>query len=197
MYLLYDDATHQALVIDPAIDSGEAFARAHELENAGYELIAIWNTHGHFDHVYDNARWKSAFDVPIWMHSLDNFLIEHLREQSIWLGLPAPEVALPDHDWQGVSQTKFAGHEVHVSHVPGHSPGSVAFHFHDHDWCFSGDVLFKGGVGRTDLPGCSESDLKKSLQVLAALPEQTRIWPGHGNDTTIGEEKRTNPFLQR
>ena len=95
MYLLYDDATREALVIDPAIDSGEAFARMHELENAGYTLVAIWNTHGHFDHVYDNARWKSAFDVPIWMHSADNFLIEHLREQSIWLGLPAPEVARP------------------------------------------------------------------------------------------------------
>ncbi len=197
MYLLYDDNARQALVIDPAIDSDEAFNRMKILRDEGYTLQAIWNTHGHFDHVYDNARWKREFEAPIWMHSADNFLIEHLREQSIWLGLPAPEVALPDHDWQGVSETKFAGHEVRVTEVPGHSPGSAALYFPDHDWCFSGDVLFQGSVGRTDLPGCSPDDLKTSLQVLAALPEATRIWPGHGDDTSIAIEKRTNPFLQR
>lgn len=194
-YLLSDGQARQMLLIDPAIQGDAVLARATELREQGFELSAIWNTHGHFDHVYDNARWKSAFDAPISLHSDDAFFLEHLREQSLWFGLPAPEPAAPDRDWKGVTQIEFAGRAVQVLHTPGHSPGSVSFHFAQEKLLLCGDVLFCGSVGRTDLPGCSPEALKSSLQVLAALPSETLVLPGHGEATTIGDELRSNPIL--
>ena len=195
-FLLRDDAAHQMLLIDPAIQGDAPLARALELREQGFELAAIWNTHGHFDHVYDNARWKSAFQAPLSLHSDDAFFLEHLREQSLWFGLPAPEAAAPDRDWKGVQQAEFAGRQVQILHTPGHSPGSVSFYFPSEKLLLCGDVLFKGSVGRTDLPGCSVEALKSSLQVLAALDPETLVLPGHGEPTTIGDELKSNPILR-
>jgi len=195
LYLLRDDASRQMIVIDPSIQSDAPFARAKELQAEGYTLQAIWNTHGHLDHVYDNARWKEFFQLPIFLHQADVFLLEHLREQAIWLGLPPAENFAPDHFLNAETDLKLGAHAVQVLPLPGHSPGSVAFYFAEHNLLFSGDVLFQNSVGRTDLPGCDEAALKNSLRTLAALPPQTRVLSGHGAATTIGIELRTNPFL--
>ncbi len=184
------------LLVDPAVNSDGALARARQLQAQGLELSSIWNTHGHFDHVYDNARWEAAFPVPLWLHSDDAFFLGFLREQSLWFGLAAPEVAAPDRDWKGVSRAEFAGRAVQVLHTPGHSPGSVSFYLAQQEVLLCGDVLFKGSVGRTDLLESDAEALKRSLQVLAALPPSTRVLCGHGPSTTIAAELQSNPFLQ-
>jgi glyoxylase-like metal-dependent hydrolase (beta-lactamase superfamily II) len=197
-WLLHDVEARRALIIDPAIHSEAALKRALELCAAGFGFDAIWNTHGHFDHVYDNARWKAALPAPapLWLHSGDAFFLEHLREQSLWFGLPAPESATPDRDWNGVARTQWAGRGVQVLHTPGHSPGSVSFLFAAEEILISGDVLFQNSIGRADLPGADPQVLARSLQVLAALPPQTRVLPGHGEPTTIGQELQDNPYLR-
>ena len=195
LYLLRDEISREFVVIDPSIQSEAALSRAHQLQSDGYALKAIWNTHGHLDHVYDNARWKEEFQVPIWMHQDDVFLLDHLREQAIWIGLPAGNPMMPEHFLHAGQTLTIGRHEAGVLWLPGHSPGSVAFHFAQQNLIFSGDVLFRNSIGRTDLPGCDENVLKESLRTLAALPDSTRVLTGHGASTSIAAERAVNPFL--
>lgn len=195
LYLLIDEAAREVVVIDPSIQSDEPLARVRELEKDGLALSAIWNTHGHLDHIYDNAQWKELFDVPVLMHEADTFFLENLREQAIWLGLPPTQPVAPDRFLQAGETLAIGSHAARVLHTPGHSPGSVAFYFADDDLIFSGDVLFQGSVGRTDLPGCDGSELQNSLRTVAALPPQTRVLSGHGAPTTVAAELASNPFL--
>jgi glyoxylase-like metal-dependent hydrolase (beta-lactamase superfamily II) len=197
LYLLHDSDARESVVIDPSLNSDEPFAQVQRWQEQGTRLTAIWNTHGHFDHIYDNERWKTRFQVPIWMNSADNFLVEHLREQSIWLGFAPPEVVHADHDITSDDVLRVGRYEAQILHVPGHSPGSVAFWFASENICVSGDVLFRGSVGRTDLPGCSHPQLMQSIQMMhQTLPPDTRILPGHGASTTMGAEWKSNPFLR-
>lgn len=197
LYLLIDDVAQEAVLIDPSIDSAPALARVRQLSNSGVRLTAIWNTHGHFDHVYDNALWKDAFPVPISMHRDDEFWLERLREQALWMGYPPPVAVPPDH-WLTDGEIVAVGtHHARVLHTPGHSPGSVSFFFEADEVCISGDVLFQGSVGRTDLPHCSVPQLQHSLAKLVALPPTTRILPGHYDPTTIQQELEINPFCQQ
>ncbi|HVF85891.1 MAG TPA: MBL fold metallo-hydrolase, partial [Abditibacteriaceae bacterium] len=197
LYLLRDDQTRQMVVVDPSIESDDAINRVLDLQREGYTLNAIWNTHGHFDHIYDNARWKSQFQAPLLMHQDDEWLIERLPDTAVLMaGLPEPQTATPDgwlHDGQ---QLQLGNFSCEVLLVPGHSPGSVAFWFPSENVCLSGDVLFKGSAGRTDFSGCDPAALPFSLARLCALPDSTRILPGHGAETTIKHEKATNPFCQ-
>jgi glyoxylase-like metal-dependent hydrolase (beta-lactamase superfamily II) len=193
LYLLTDADSRQSVVIDPSIAGEAAIARVSE---NGADLQAIWNTHGHLDHIYDNALWKKQFDVPLWMHQADVFFLDHLREQAIWLGLPPGDPVPPDRHFQHRQTVSIGAHDAQVFHTPGHSPGSVSFYFAEDEVLFGGDVLFQGSVGRTDLPGCDASQLQNSLRDLMQLPLQTRVLPGHGNETTLKEELRSNPFLE-
>jgi glyoxylase-like metal-dependent hydrolase (beta-lactamase superfamily II) len=197
IYLLWDEASGQAVLIDPSIESEPARERLRALEQNGVRLQAIWNTHGHFDHIYDNARWKQEYSVPLLMHSADEFLLEYLREQSLWFGLEAPATVRPDADLNGVDELHVGEYSARVLHTPGHSPGSVAFWFPEEKLCISGDVLFQGSVGRTDLPGASTAELAESLRRLSALPPDTRILPGHGAATTIAAELASNPHCRK
>ena len=168
LYLLIDYAAKQFVVIDPSMESEEALHRALALQASGIELTAIWNTHGHFDHIMDNARWKEQFNVPLLMHEGDLFFVERLREQALWFGFQAPQ-EVPPTQFLEEGQTLSVGQQkVQVLHTPGHSPGSVSFHIAEHGICISGDVIFKGSAGRTDLPGCSEQQLAESLHKTAA-----------------------------
>ena len=194
LYLLIDYVAKQFVVIDPSMESDEALQRALALQSSGLRLAAIWNTHGHFDHIMDNARWKEQFEVPLFMHEGDLFFVERLREQALWFGFQAPQEVPPDAFFQEGQTISVGQQKVKVLHTPGHSPGSVSFYLVDHAVCISGDVIFKGSAGRTDLPGCSEQQLAESLHRLLALPENTRLLPGHGPATTVAHEKRTNPI---
>jgi glyoxylase-like metal-dependent hydrolase (beta-lactamase superfamily II) len=196
-FLLLDRAAKTAVVIDPSIQSDAAFALAKTWRTQGITLEAIWNTHGHFDHIYDNARWKAEFGAPIYAHPADAFFIENLREQAIWFGLPAPQTASADFELQEGQILQIGSHSVQILFLPGHSPGSVGFYLPNQELCIGGDVLFAGSVGRTDLPGCSERDLAVSVRQLFALPPQTTIWPGHGPQTTVETEKRGNAVARQ
>ena len=195
-FLLLDPQTRQATVIDPSIQSDAAFARAQQLQSEGITLQAIWNTHGHFDHIYDNARWKNAFGIPIWAHPGDAFFLENLREQSLWFGLPAPETTSIDHFISDGDTLSVGAFSCRVLFLPGHSPGSVGFYFESQKLCVGGDVLFEGSVGRTDLPQSSERDLALSLRRLFDLPGATQILTGHGVSTTLEIEKRDNAIAR-
>jgi glyoxylase-like metal-dependent hydrolase (beta-lactamase superfamily II) len=197
LYLLRDTAAGEAVVVDPSIGSDEALSRVQSWQQEGTRLTAIWNTHGHFDHIYDNALWKSTFQVPLGMNTEDNFFIERLREQALWFGLPQPEQMFPDFSLKAGEVLHVGAYEVQILEVPGHSPGSVAFWFASENFCIAGDVLFRGSVGRTDLPLCSHSQLLRSIALLHdTLPPSTQILTGHGEPTTIAEEWETNPFLE-
>lgn len=197
LYLLRDDVAGEAVLIDPSIESDPALARMRALSDSGTRLTAIWNTHGHFDHIYDTARWHAAYPIPIFMHAADEYWVQRLRDQALWMGFPPPTVVLPDHWLQGGEILTVGSHRARVLHTPGHSPGSVSFIFDDAGLCISGDVVFQGSVGRTDLPRCSPPQLQQSLARLMALPGATRILPGHYAPTTVQQELRHNPFCQQ
>lgn len=196
LYLLRDDQAREMVVIDPSIESQIALERARALQAEGFRLTQIWNTHGHFDHIFDNAVWQAAFEAPISMHRDDEFWRERLREQALWLQLPAPQIVATNTFFEDGQIVSVGNHSAKVLHTPGHSPGSVSFFFEAEKLCVSGDVLFRGSVGRTDLPGCSSPALRQSLQILTALPPATRILPGHGEATTIEAEKQDNPYCR-
>lgn len=192
LYLLLDVESREAVVVDPSIETDEALQLAMEWRAAGIRIAGIWNTHGHFDHVYDNARWRKEFGVPIYAHPADAFFLDHLREQAMWFGLPAPEVVPADIEITPGKTLTVGRFSPQILELPGHSPGSVGFYFESEGFCISGDVLFAGSVGRTDLPGCSEADLAASVRKLFALPPTTRILPGHGGGTRVEVEMRDN-----
>ena len=189
-YLLHETRADALVVIDPSVGADELFGRAQTLVSGGAHFQAIWNTHGHFDHVYDNARWKAAFGAPIYAHAGDAYFLEHLREQSLWFGLSAPEVASVDVELHEGDALPIGDETALVWHLPGHSPGSVAFGFGN--FWISGDVLFQNSVGRFDLPGADEQALARSIGRLWTLPDATRVLAGHGAPTTIGAEKQWN-----
>lgn len=202
-FLLWDDASRELVVIDPSLGGDASLLRAHALHAQGVTPHEIWLTHGHFDHVYGVARWQQEFaevfpdaHLPVRMHSADAFLLARLREQSLWFGVPAPDSFALDANWEDEQSVRVGDALGRVLHVPGHSPGSVAFYFPDEKLVISGDVLFRGSIGRVDLPGASAQDLSFSLRRLTSLPQQTRVWPGHGDSTTVSEELLNNPYCR-
>lgn len=197
LYLLLDDVAGEAVLIDPSIDSGAALARMGVWSDSGVRLMAIWNTHGHFDHIYDTARWREVYNVPILMHEADDYWVQRLRDQALWMGFPPPVLAPPDQWLKGGETLTVGSHRARVLHTPGHSPGSVSYIFDDAGLCISGDVAFRGSVGRTDLPRCSPPQLQQSLARLMALPGATRLLPGHYGPTTVRQELLDNPFCQQ
>lgn len=190
-YLVADPRTREAVIVDPG-EEPRMFLR--ELHTRGWTLTAIWLTHGHLDHVLGVAAILRAHEVPVYLHPLDRALYDAAPQQAEWMGLPSEPLPAPTHtlahgDTVTVGEVAFG-----VRHIPGHSPGSVGF-LHG-DLLLGGDVLFAGSVGRTDLPGGDFETLLRSLQAqVLALPDSTRILPGHGPATTVGVERLTNPFL--
>jgi glyoxylase-like metal-dependent hydrolase (beta-lactamase superfamily II) len=190
-YILVCERTRELVVVDPGDEPHILLAR---LEKLGAPR-AILNTHGHLDHVAGNAAIKARYDVPIHIHPGDHFLLESFDEQARLFGLSLPPPAPPDENLVPGREFRFGDCTLEVLHTPGHSPGSVTFR-HGRD-AVSGDVLFAGSVGRTDLPGGNLPELLRSIdEVLVPLGDSTRIHPGHGPSTTIGEERSRNPFLR-
>ena len=187
-FLLWQN--REAVIIDPSIDADQLLQKMRELRDDGVQLTAIWNTHGHIDHVYDNALWKAEFGAPIFCHAADHFFLEHLREQSLWFGLAEPEVAQPDELLREGQTLKVGDLEVQVIELPGHSPGSVAFAFDDH--LISGDVIFQNSYGRVDLPGADAPALARSLGRVLKMAPQTQILCGHGELTSVETEAKSN-----
>ena len=190
-WLLANEATGDAVLVDPG-DEPDVLLAA--LDATGCTLRAIWLTHAHVDHVGAVAPIVRARKVPVFAHPADRFFYEGAPKMGAMYGmriepLPAPEGELSEGSTVSVGSAEFA-----VWHVPGHAPGHVAFI--GEGLCISGDVLFAGSIGRTDLPLCDPRAMHQSLQRLATLGGDTRVLPGHGNDTTISRELASNPFLR-
>jgi glyoxylase-like metal-dependent hydrolase (beta-lactamase superfamily II) len=190
-YVVLDEQSGDAAVIDPGEEAGLIL---HKLAAAGGRAVGIWITHAHVDHVLGVARMKAATGAPVCLHPADRLLYDHVPDQALAFGmaaelLPAPDRALAAGDVLHVGALAFR-----VRPAPGHSPGSVVFE--GEGAAFSGDVLFQDSIGRTDLPGGDFDTLIRSIErELLALPDSTIVYPGHGPETTVGRERRTNPFL--
>lgn len=192
--LLGDDATKEAIVIDP----GDEISRIHNrLTSLGLKLKQILVTHAHIDHVGGALRLKRLTGAPILLNENDLPLLQMMAEQAAWLGVPTPETAHPDEGLTDGKQVGLASYPAEIIHTPGHTQGSVCLHFVALKMVIAGDTLFAGSIGRTDLPGGDFEQIIDSIHSrLLKLPEETRVIPGHGPATTIGSERTTNPFLR-
>jgi hydroxyacylglutathione hydrolase len=192
--ILGDEVTHEAVVVDPGDNIPEILSRLHK---HGLTLRQIVVTHAHIDHVGGAVLLKKATGAPVFLNQHDLGLLGAMEMQAGWLGIPTPEVASPDASADDGSTVGLATLRAEVMHTPGHTPGSICLLFPQQQLLLAGDTLFAGSIGRTDLPGGDGPQILRSLRNrLMVLPEITRVLPGHGPDTTIGEEKQSNPFLQ-
>jgi glyoxylase-like metal-dependent hydrolase (beta-lactamase superfamily II) len=190
-YLVIDDVTRQCAIIDPGEDV-ERISR--ELTAADVAPAAIWITHAHIDHVLGVPDLRARTGVPVYLHPADSRLYEAVPEQAAWFGLRAAPLPAPDRSFAHGEPVRVGTLEFQVRHTPGHSPGHIVLV--NDGAVFGGDVLFRGSIGRTDLPGGSFETLMASIErELLTLPDSTIVYPGHGPDTTIGHERATNPFL--
>jgi hydroxyacylglutathione hydrolase len=190
-----DEQTHEAMVIDPG-DQIEGILDILRQERLTLKQIVI--THAHIDHVGGAMKLKAATGVPILMNQNDYALLKMLDMQAAWIGMRPPgDVQVDETIGQG-RVLKIGEISSNVIHTPGHTEGSICVYFPEEKKLFAGDTLFAGSIGRTDLPGGSMDKIMRSLhtQVLT-LPDETEVVPGHGPVTTIGEERETNPFLQK
>ena len=192
--ILGDEVTHEALVVDPGDNIPEILSR---LQKHGLTLRQIVVTHAHIDHVGGAALLRKATGAPVFLNQKDLGLLGMMEMQAGWLGVPTPEVAPPDASADDGLSIGLATLPAEVLHTPGHTPGSICLHFPAQHLLLAGDTLFAGSIGRTDLPGGDGRQILRSLRErLVVLPDATRVLPGHGPETTIGEEKQSNPFLQ-
>ena len=190
-YVVACPSTLQAAYIDPG---DEAIGFSQWIEAQNLTLSAILLTHGHMDHISGVGSVKERWNAPIYIHKEDAFLYESLKEQGLWFGLsyspapPADQYLQPDEPFQLGDLT------FRVHHTPGHSPGGVTFELDQHLFC--GDLIFAGSVGRSDLPGASQEVLIQSIRdKILTFDDEKILLPGHGPESTVGHERRTNPFL--
>jgi hydroxyacylglutathione hydrolase len=189
-----DEASREAMVIDPGDNIPEILTR---LAKHGLMLKQIVVTHAHIDHVGGAVKLKKATGAPILLNEGDLPLLRMMDMQAGWLGVKPPEVADPDVSADEGMVVGIANHAAQVLHTPGHTQGSICLYFPPEELLIAGDTLFAGSIGRTDLPGGNPRQILQSIHDrLLTLPETTRVIPGHGDVTTIGEERESNPFLR-
>jgi glyoxylase-like metal-dependent hydrolase (beta-lactamase superfamily II) len=192
--VLGDEASGEAMVVDPGDNIPQILAL---LQKHKLQLKQIVVTHGHIDHVGGALRLKKATGAPILLNKNDLPQLEMMDVQAGWLGIEPPDVAPPDASAEDGMMVGIAGHAAQVLFTPGHTQGSICLHFAPESLLLAGDTLFAGSIGRTDLPGGDSRLILRSLhERVLTLPDATRVIPGHGPATTIGEERETNPFLQ-
>jgi glyoxylase-like metal-dependent hydrolase (beta-lactamase superfamily II) len=191
VYLVRDPDANECVVVDPSYGSEVLL---EDIRAKGLRVAWILNTHAHFDHVVMNALFARETGAPIALHPKERELLADAPLQAEWLGLPPPEPSEATRWIEGGDLIPVGERALVVLETPGHSPGGVTF-LGDH-FIVCGDALFAGSIGRTDLPGADHDQLLRSIrEELIHLPDDTIVYPGHGPATTIGVERRTNPFL--
>lgn len=189
-YLVSDPDSDAIAIVDPGSEPDRIIA---EVEATGRKPQAIWITHAHVDHIGAIAPIRQKWNVPVWLHPLDEPLYRVGGRQAQLYGIPYDEPPPPDRSFAEGENVTLGSLELSVMHVPGHAPGHVVLHGYGN--ALVGDCLFAGSIGRTDLPFSNAAQLEASLQKIISLPAETVVHPGHGDITTIGEEKLSNPFL--
>ena len=191
--ILGDETSGEAIVVDPGDDVSKIVSI---LKDQRLTVKYILVTHAHIDHIAGAAQLKKLTGAPVFYNQNDLPLVKMMDVQAGWLGMAPPEVAPPDAplaDGQIISIKGLAGT---VLHTPGHTPGSVCLYLPEHALLLAGDTLFAGSIGRTDLPGGDGRQIIASIRSkLMELPDKTRVVPGHGPNTSIGEERESNPFI--
>jgi glyoxylase-like metal-dependent hydrolase (beta-lactamase superfamily II) len=192
--LLGDEATGEAMVIDPGDNVAHILKRLAEHKLTLKQIVV---THAHIDHVGGALRLKRATGAPILLNENDLPLLDMMDVQAAWLGVAPPEVAPPDENAREGMVVGVGSHKAQVLHTPGHTQGSISLHFAPEKLLLAGDTLFAGSIGRTDLPGGDQRQLLFSIHdKLMSLPDETRVVPGHGAETTIGVEREGNPWFK-
>ena len=193
--IIGDETTHEAMVIDPGdeIEDILALVRKHDLQ-----VKQIVVTHAHIDHVGGAMKLRAATGAPILLNQNDYVLLKMLDVQAAWIGVPTPGHVEIDRSVTTGETLSAGSHTAQVLLTPGHTEGSICLYFEADKKLIAGDTLFAGSIGRTDLPGGSMQKIMRSLHdTVMALPDETVVVPGHGEMTTIGEERENNPFLVR
>ena len=196
-YVVGCEETREGVLIDPG-DEVDELIDAAERHRLSIRYILL--THAHLDHVTGVGRAKKAFPVPVGLHQADDFLYRAVVQQGMAFGIPVEPQPPVDFFYDGEGPWRFGKYGAWVFHTPGHCPGGVCLAIGKEGEAarslFVGDTLFAGSIGRTDLPGGDTATLLRSIrQVLFRFPDETPVYSGHGAPTTIGRERRTNPFL--
>ncbi len=197
-YILSDESG-ACVIVDPGCNNERS-----RNELSGYisaralQPVMLINTHGHIDHIAGNGFIQSAYGIPLAMNNQDSFLLGRARHFADLFAFHAEESPLPERNLEEGDEVHFGHSVLSVIHIPGHSPGSILLYSGESRLLISGDVLFNGSVGRSDLPGGDHKTLISGITgKLMVLPRETVVYPGHGPATTIGHEYDTNPFLRR
>jgi hydroxyacylglutathione hydrolase len=192
-FLFRRDGAEQALIVDPGEEAPRILGAVEQL---GVAIEAILVTHCHFDHIGAVAPVAKATGAPVYISEIEKPVLADIMSYVPWSGFGPYESYEADHTLKGGETLALAGFDIDVLFTPGHSPGHLTFSIPDERAIFSGDVLFQGSVGRTDLPGGDWGTLLSSIGTLVeALPAETAVYPGHMGITSLGAERRTNPFL--
>ena len=195
-YLIGDTETSEAILIDPVADAPLLYKTA---QDAGWTIKLILATHGHFDHVLASQPLKDLTHAPFAIHEAETSWLSSLPQQGLmFFGSPFPEAAKPDRFLTTEPETiELGAIRLETIFTPGHSPGHISFYMPSHRMVFSGDCLFASSIGRTDLPGADFTTLINTIcDKLLPLGDDVQVMCGHGEPTTMGDERRTNPFLR-
>lgn len=194
-YVVSDD-TNECVIVDPGCyDVAEQKELSDYIANNHLEVRMLWNTHCHIDHVLGNDFIKQKYDTKLFIHPTEEFVLNAQKILAPHYGFHRYQEAKPDAYLKEGDIIAFGHQKFSILFVPGHSPGHVAFYNEKQGVVLGGDVLFQNSIGRTDLPGGDHATLINSIhQKLFTLPDDVTVYPGHGEETTIGLEKRTNPF---
>ena len=193
-YVLHLAGKTEAIVVDPGDEAGRL---EKEIKALGLRPVLIVATHGHVDHVGAVAALAKAFGAPFAMRAADKFLLEGLEDMAAFYGQEPSQEPVINTALRGTETLNYGGIELKVLATPGHTPGGLCFYHQASGSLFSGDTLFQGTVGRSDFEGGDHATLVQSIhQQLLTLPDATKVYPGHGDPTSIGDERRGNPHLQ-
>lgn len=197
-YILWDDVSKDAIIIDPGmIEDKDRDIIDEFIRNNDLNLSHLINTHMHIDHSFGVSYIKEKYKLSLEANSDDQFLAQRIKEQATMFGIPISiEDLVIDRDLKDGDKLLVGNEDLYVLQVPGHSPGSIVLYAPESSFILSGDVLFKSSIGRTDLPGGSYQQLINAINdKLMVLPRDVVVYPGHGLETTIGQELLNNPFL--